>query len=76
MFSHVNATIDGLSTIQVHHNSIQPLCDEFDALQDDNISAGFIFFALSRALSLWIDLVNLLYMSIVIVVFLWLGNCK
>lgn len=76
MFSHVNATIDGLSTIQVHHNSIQSLCNEFDALQDDNISAGFIYYALSRALSLWIELVSLLYMAIVIAVFLWLGNRK
>lgn len=74
MFSHVNATIDGLSTIQVHRNALQPLCDEFDALQDDNVSAGFIFFALSRALSLWIELVSLLYMSVVIIVFLWLQN--
>lgn len=76
MFTHVNATIDGLSTIQVHHNSLQPMCNEFDALQDENISAGFIFFALSRALSLWTDLVSLLYMSIIIAVFLWLENRK
>lgn len=74
MFSHVNATIDGLSTIQVHPKSLQLLCDEFDALQDDNISAGFLFYALSRALSLWIEMVSLLYMAIVIAAFLWLEN--
>lgn len=75
MFSHINSTINGLTTIK-SFNGQQISSDEYDELQDFNISSGFIFFALSRALSLWIDIVCILYMIIVLVIFFIYENGK
>lgn len=75
MFSHINSTIIGLTTIKAH-NGQQKSYDEYDELQDFNISSGFIFFALSRALSLWIDIVCVLYMMMVLMIFFIYENGK
>lgn len=76
MFSMVNATIDGLATIQLIPDARQALADEFDALQNANISARFLFFALTRALSFWIEIICLIYMTTVAVVFVTMEGCK
>lgn len=68
MFSHINTTINGLATIKAF-NGQRVSANEFDELNNFNISAGFIFFAMSRALSLWIDVICVIYMIIVLVIF-------
>lgn len=50
--------------------------NEFDLLQDINTSAYYMFGASSRALSLWLDIVCLVYMAAVILIFLMLGKGK
>lgn len=76
MLSMVNATIDGLATIQLIPDARQALADEFDALQNVNISARFLYFALTRALSFWIEIICLIYMTTVAVVFVSMEGCK
>lgn len=49
---------------------------EFDSLQDINTSAYYIFAASSRALTLWLDTVCLVYMAAVVLIFLLLGKGK
>lgn len=65
----MNATISGLSTIRAH-KSDRVVSAEFDALQNDNTSAYFLFTAASRALALWLEIICVLYMMSVIAIFL------
>lgn len=69
LFQHVNATINGSSTIR-SSAAMQLLSDEFDAHQNRNVSAGFLFMACGRALALWLESVCVLYMAAIILLFL------
>lgn len=68
--SHVNATINGLSTIRAT-KSENVLIEEFNALQDRNTSTCFIFKAATRAIAFWMEWICAIYMTIVIIIFLF-----
>lgn len=73
IFSHANATLQGLSTIRAF-KAQQILSNEFDTHQDLNTSSWYLFLASTRAFALWLELVCVLYMATVILSFLFLGN--
>lgn len=73
IFSHTNATISGLTTIR-SYKSYDIIIKEFNALQDSNTSVCYLFNSSSRALSLWLELVCVLYMTIVITLFFVFQN--
>ncbi|KAJ6637207.1 putative multidrug resistance-associated protein lethal [Pseudolycoriella hygida] len=73
IFSHANATLQGLSTIRAF-KAQQILSNEFDSHQDLNTSSWYLFLASTRAFALWLELVCVLYMATVILSFLLLGN--
>lgn len=73
IIAHTNTAVNGMATIRAckAENSVS---NEFDLLQDVNTSAYYIFAASTRALSLWLDTVCLVYMAAVILIFLLLGK--
>ncbi|XP_031637356.1 probable multidrug resistance-associated protein lethal(2)03659 isoform X2 [Contarinia nasturtii] len=73
IFSHTNATISGLTTIR-SYKSCDIIIKEFNSLQDSNTSVCYLFNSSSRALSLWLELVCVLYMTIVITIFFVFQN--
>ncbi|XP_037030669.1 multidrug resistance-associated protein 4-like [Bradysia coprophila] len=73
IFSHANATLQGLSTIRAF-KAQQILSNEFDTHQDLSTSSWYLFLASTRAFALWLELVCVLYMATVILSFLLLGN--
>lgn len=75
IFSHANATLQGLSTIRAFKAG-QILSNEFDAHQDLNTSSWYLFLASTRAFALWLELVCAAYMATVLLTFLLIGNGK
>lgn len=75
IISHVNATISGLSTIHAT-DSRDDLIGEFNALQNANTSASYIFKATTQAIAFWMELVCVIYMAITITIFLAFENRK
>ncbi|XP_055678761.1 probable multidrug resistance-associated protein lethal(2)03659 isoform X2 [Lutzomyia longipalpis] len=73
VFSHTNATLQGLATIRAF-NAQQILTNEFDSHQDLNTSAWYLYLATTRAFALWLELVCVLYITSVTMSFLVLGN--
>lgn len=69
MFAHLNATLQGLTTIRAF-DAGELLIEEFDHHQDLHSSAWFIFLASSRAFGLWLDVVCLVYITLVTLSFL------
>lgn len=69
IFTHTNATVNGLSTIRAC-KAQHIVAKEFDELQDINTSAWYIFAASSRALALWLESVCVVYMGVVLSIFL------
>lgn len=76
IFTHTNATVNGLSTIRAC-KAQHIVAKEFDELQDINTSAWYIFAASSRALALWLETVCVIYMGVVLSIFLLIdrGEC-
>lgn len=68
IFAHTNSTISGLTTIRAYKSN-ETLIREFNSLQDSNTSVCFVFNSSSRALALWLELICVLYMTIVIAIF-------
>lgn len=69
VFAHLNASLQGLTTIRAFH--AQPILEkEFDNHQDLHSSAWYIFIASSRAFGYWLDIVCLIYIAIVAFSFL------
>uniref|UniRef100_A0A6P7FF39 Probable multidrug resistance-associated protein lethal(2)03659 n=1 Tax=Diabrotica virgifera virgifera TaxID=50390 RepID=A0A6P7FF39_DIAVI len=56
VFAHLNATLQGLTTIR-SNGAEKILVEEFDYLQDIHSSAWFMFLFTSRAFGLWLDLI-------------------
>lgn len=75
LFSHTNATLQGLSTIKAF-KAEQIVANEFDVHQDLNTSCWYMFLATTRAFALWLELTCVLYMGTVLLSFLLLGNSK
>lgn len=55
MFSHTNATLNGLSTIRAFKAS-EILQEEFARLQNFNSSMYYLSLATARAFAFWLDL--------------------
>ncbi|XP_048482044.1 ATP-binding cassette sub-family C member 4 [Plutella xylostella] len=69
VFSHLNATLQGITTIRAF-GAQEALIREFDNHQDLHSSAWFLFIASSRAFGFWLDLVCVIYIAIVTLSFL------
>lgn len=75
MYSHVNATLQGLSTIRVFR--AQGILEtEFYEHLNHNTSAWFLSITTTRAFALWLDLVCLVYIAFVTLSFLVIETGK
>ncbi|XP_049822547.1 probable multidrug resistance-associated protein lethal(2)03659 isoform X1 [Aethina tumida] len=75
VFSHLNASLNGLTTIRAF-GAQEILIKEFDNHQDLHSSAWFSFISTSRAFGYWLDLVCIIYITLVTFSFLLIGNEK
>ncbi|KRT78583.1 ABC transporter ATP-binding protein, partial [Oryctes borbonicus] len=75
VFSHLNASLQGLTTIRAF-KAQEILEKEFDNHQDLHSCAWHIFLCTSRAFGFWLDLVCIVYIAVVTMSFLVLGNEK
>ncbi|CAI6364367.1 unnamed protein product [Macrosiphum euphorbiae] len=73
VFTHLNATLQGLTTIRAF-DAEQILTREFDNHQDLHSSAWYLFIALSRGFAFWLDIICLVYVSAVTFSFVAIGN--
>ncbi|XP_039444244.1 probable multidrug resistance-associated protein lethal(2)03659 [Culex pipiens pallens] len=73
IFSHANASFQGLTTIRAF-GAEKILAYEFDKHQDLNTSAWYLFLAATRAFALWLELVCVLYIATVTFSFLLMEN--
>ncbi|XP_058839991.1 ATP-binding cassette sub-family C member 4-like [Topomyia yanbarensis] len=73
VITHTNATIEGLSTVRAFGAERQLLA-AFDAKQDLNSSASFMFGAVTRGFAFWLDLICCLYIGVIVFSFLVLGT--
>ncbi|XP_050545468.1 probable multidrug resistance-associated protein lethal(2)03659 [Daktulosphaira vitifoliae] len=73
VFSHLNASIQGLTTIRAF-KAEQILAQEFDNHQDLHSTAWYLYISSSRAFAFWLDSVCLLYISSVAYSFLLTVN--
>lgn len=69
VFTHINATIQGLSTVRAF-KAQKVLHTEYNNYQDKNTGALYLFFATTRAFALWLDLICVAYISVVTFSFL------
>ncbi|XP_011301163.1 probable multidrug resistance-associated protein lethal(2)03659 [Fopius arisanus] len=73
VFSHLNATLQGLATIRAFEAETV-LTKEFDHHQDLHSSAWYMFIASSRAFGFWLDIFCLIYIALVTLSFLVLPD--
>ncbi|XP_063704489.1 probable multidrug resistance-associated protein lethal(2)03659 [Culicoides brevitarsis] len=73
MFSHTNATLNGLSTIRAFKAS-DILQDEFAHLQNFNSATYYLSLTTTRAFAFWLDFTCVLYIAIVTFSFLFMDN--
>ncbi|XP_022166670.1 probable multidrug resistance-associated protein lethal(2)03659 isoform X2 [Myzus persicae] len=73
MFTHVNSTLQGLTTIRAF-NVEQILIQEFTSHQDLHSSAWYLFMTLSRAFGFWLDIVCIFYTCLVTFFFIFIVN--
>ncbi|XP_065085907.1 ATP-binding cassette sub-family C member 4-like [Ochlerotatus camptorhynchus] len=73
IFSHANASFQGLTTIRAF-GAEKILAYEFDKHQDLNTSAWYLFLATTRAFAIWLELVCVLYIAVVTFSFLLMEN--
>lgn len=75
MFSHVTASMHGLSTIRAF-SAENMLIDEFDNIQDHHSSAWFLFIASSRTFGYWLDMICIVFIGVVIVIMFNFNDSK
>lgn len=75
VFAHLNATLQGLTTIRSHGQEMI-LVEEFDKYQDVHSSAWFMFICTSRAFGYWLDCICVLFIAMVTLSFLVLEESK
>lgn len=73
VFTHLNATINGLTTIRAF-GAENILRDEFDKYQDGHTSAWFMFIAASSAFGLIMDMLCFGFITLVTFSFLIFAN--
>ncbi|XP_044268136.1 probable multidrug resistance-associated protein lethal(2)03659 isoform X2 [Tribolium madens] len=75
MFSHLTASLQGLSTIRAF-DAEEVLEEEFDNIQNHHSSALYMYIACSRTFAFWLDVNCVIYVGIVILSFLFIGTEK
>ncbi|XP_017887469.1 multidrug resistance-associated protein 4-like isoform X2 [Ceratina calcarata] len=73
VFTHLSATLQGLSTIRAFEAE-EILAKEFDAHQDLHSSAWYIFISSSRAFGFWLDFFCVVYICLVTLSFLLIND--
>ncbi|CAI6360542.1 unnamed protein product [Macrosiphum euphorbiae] len=73
VLAHMNATLQGLTTIRAFRVE-DILSREFDKHQDLHTSASHLSACLNKGFGLWLDIICIIYLSIVIPSFLVMGN--
>lgn len=69
VFSHVSASIAGLSTVRSCKAELM-ISKEFDTLQDKHTSSWFLFIAASEAFGFYLDIVSVLFLVVLTLRFL------
>lgn len=69
MFSHLNATIQGITTIRAF-KAENLMIKEFDESQDLNSSAWLLFAACGRAFAYYVEIMCTIYLAVIIYIFL------
>lgn len=64
MFSHLSATLSGLSTIRANEAQ-QKICQEFDALQNVHSAVWQLTMSSNAALGLWLDCISTAFVACV-----------
>lgn len=75
VFTHINATIQGLSTVRAF-KAQKVLHTEYNNYQDRNTGALHLFYAATRSFALWLDLACVSYIAIVTYSFLFIETGK
>jgi ATP-binding cassette, subfamily C (CFTR/MRP), member 4 len=75
MFSHTNASLQGLSTIRAF-GAQAVLENEFHDYQNQNTSMWFVFLSITRAFAFWLDIACVLYIAVVTYTFLFMESGK
>ncbi|PNF14801.1 putative multidrug resistance-associated protein lethal(2)03659 [Cryptotermes secundus] len=73
VFQHLNASLQGLTTIRAF-KAQAVLEKEFDNHQDLHSGAWYLFIASSRAFGFWLDMVCLIYITLVTISFFVIGG--
>ncbi|CRK87082.1 CLUMA_CG000826, isoform A [Clunio marinus] len=64
IYAHTNATLHGLSTIKAL-NAEESVRENFNNHLDHNTSAYFMFYTLTRGFAFWVDLLTVLYITVI-----------
>lgn len=73
MFSHMVATVNGLSTIRAF-SAQDMFIEEFDTIQDVHSSAWFLYIASSRCFGYWLDMICILFIGLAVFILLGFNN--
>lgn len=75
MIGYLNATLEGLSTVRAAENQTI-FREEFDKHQNHFTSTNFMFICSTRAFGLWLDLMACVYVTLVVLKFVFFPNGK
>lgn len=64
VFSHISASLYGLSTIRASHAE-QMIIKEFDILQDQHTSTWYLMLASSETFGFYLDIISIIFLSFV-----------
>ncbi|KAF5283714.1 hypothetical protein FQR65_LT13749 [Abscondita terminalis] len=73
VFAYLNASLQGLTSIRAFRAEAA-LIKEFDELQDLHSVTWFLFISTSRAFGYWLDLICVIYIALVTLSFLFVGE--